>query len=345
MRAALVALIVALTSMVAAAFIVLIQVAGPLSLAVLVAVGSALVVVSALVVNRVAGRLVRSIDELTAAATALGAGDLDVRITSTGQYELLELSVAFNVMADRTRQHIQSERELAADLSHRLRTPLTALRLGIAALPQGSDGQQVAEVASWLEQEVDAVIDSARRGDLARDRTDCDAALVLRERMDFWSTLAEDEGREAYYIGPARGVRVPLPRGDLGATIDVLLGNVFRHTPQGVAFRLVLTCPSAEAMVTVEDAGPGFPPFPPAPMSYSTGGLPVQAGSTRLGLDIVRRTTKGVGGSVEAGRSSLGGAMVTLHIPLVGSSAQRRRGRDRRFARLGGWNPTRRDQG
>ena len=79
MKAALVALTVALTSMVAAAFIVLIQVAGRLSLAVLVAVGSALVVASALVVNRVAGRLVRSIDELTAAATALGAGDLDVR--------------------------------------------------------------------------------------------------------------------------------------------------------------------------------------------------------------------------------------------------------------------------
>jgi signal transduction histidine kinase len=289
--------------------------------------GALVVAVATLVADRIAQRLVRSVSELTQAASAIGAGDLETRMRSAGPAELVELRVAFNLMAERMRGHIQSERQLAADVSHRLRTPLTALRLGVAALPEGPESAQVAEVASWLEQEVDAVIDTARRGELVPGQPDCDAALVLRERMDFWSTLAEDEGRQAYYLGPQRGVRVPLARSELGAAVDVLVGNVFRHTPRGTGFRLVLTCPSAVAQVAVEDGGPGFPTAPLLPMAYNTGELPIPSGTTRLGLDIVRRTAKSAHGTVEVGRSSLGGARVAMHLPLSSSEVPRR-GRD-----------------
>lgn len=288
------------------------------------AAGAVVVAAATLAADRLARRLVRSVAELTQAASALGGGDLETRIRSAGPPELVELRVAFNVMAERMRGHIQSERQLAADVSHRLRTPLTALRLGVAALPDGPESAQVAEVTSWLEEEVDAVIDTARRGELVPGQPDCDAALVLRERMDFWSTLAEDEGRQAYYLGPQRGVRVPLARSELGAAVDVLVGNVFRHTARGTGFRLVLTCPSAVAQVAVEDAGQGFPAAPLLPMAYNTGELPIPSGSTRLGLDIVRRTAKAAGGHVEVGRSSLGGARVAMHVPVSSSELPRR---------------------
>lgn len=325
MRRALVLGAAALTGAAALALVLVALVFGPGWQ--LAATGVLVVVVATVLADRVAGRLTRSVDELTQAATALGAGDLETRIRSTGPPELLRLRVAFNLMTERMRGHIESERQLAADVSHRLRTPLTALRLGVAALPEGPESAQVAEVTSWLEQEVDAVIDTARRGDLVQARGDCDAALVLRERMDFWSTLAEDEGRQAYYLGPERGVRVALPRSELGAAVDVLVGNVFRHTPWGTGFRLVLTCPSDLAQVAVEDAGPGFPTAPLLPMTYNTGEFPIPTGTTRLGLDIVRRTAKSAGGTVEAGRSSLGGARVAMHLP-VSNPELPRRGRD-----------------
>jgi methyl-accepting chemotaxis protein len=90
-----------------------------------VAVG--LVLGSAVVGDRLAGRVVRPARNLAAAATALGDGDLLVRVRPTGPRELAEAGMAFNQMADRLVALRIAEREMVADLSHRLRTPLTGL--------------------------------------------------------------------------------------------------------------------------------------------------------------------------------------------------------------------------
>jgi signal transduction histidine kinase len=97
-----------------------------------VAVG--LVVGAALVGDRLAVRLVGPARSLAGAATALGDGNLDVRVQPSGSRELAEAGAAFNHMADRLAALRTAEREMVADLSHRLRTPLTGLRLDVEAL-------------------------------------------------------------------------------------------------------------------------------------------------------------------------------------------------------------------
>jgi signal transduction histidine kinase len=287
--------------------------------AVLAAVGVALVVGSVAVADRLGVRMVRPARRLVEGAHELGEGRLGARVPEDGPTELRLAAVAFNSMADQVVQLLVNERELAADLSHRLRTPLTVLRLNAASLGDGPAAEQTREAVAQLEREVDTIIRTARdakpRTAAAGPGAGCDAAEVVRERMAFWSALAEDEGRKWRMAGADRPVRIPVARADLAAALDALLGNVFRHTAEGTAFAVDLHNGEDAVIVLVSDAGPGIPD-PDAAMARGKGSG--TAGSTGLGLDIVRRLAESTGGDVRLGSSVLGGTEVRIWIQLDG---------------------------
>ncbi|MGP3987556.1 sensor histidine kinase [Streptomyces sp. 3N207] len=311
---------------------------------VLAGVGIALIIGSVAVADRLGTRMVRPAERLAGAAHDLGEGELDVRVPEEGPTELRSAAVAFNSMADQVVQLLANERELAADLSHRLRTPLTVLRLNAASLGEGDAADQTRAAVAQLEGEVDRIISAVReqraQSPGAAHSAASDAAEVIRERMAFWSALAEDEGREARVAGVERPVRVPVARGELAAAVDALLGNVFRHTPEGTAFSVDLHSggPGSEAVIVlVSDAGPGIAdPRAALRRGHGAGG----PGSTGLGLDIVRRVAESTGGDVRLGRSVLGGTEVRVWLALRNSAGRRpatgRRGRrGRRAPRVG----------
>ncbi|MFE0463378.1 sensor histidine kinase [Kitasatospora sp. NPDC058965] len=304
----------------------------------LVALG--LVLIAVLVADRMGARIVRSARRLAAAARALGAGELAVRVPVEGRQvegtpaELQEAATAFNAMADRVVHLLAAERELAADLSHRLRTPLTVLRLNAASLGDGDAADATRHAVAQLEREVDQIIRSARRapGDAPAVTVGCDAAEVIRERVGFWSALAEDEGRAWRLHGAETPAPVPVQRGDLAAAVDALLGNVFRHTAIGTAFSVDVTATERAVIVLVGDAGAGFAdPSTALRRGEGHGG----EGSTGLGLDIVRKLAEAAGGDLALGRSAgLGGAEIRLRlatgaVPAQGAGA-RRLGRGRK---------------
>ena len=97
-------------------------------------VALALIGVSVIVADRLATRVTRPARELAQAAALLGDGDLSARSTARGPAELAAAGHAFNAMAERLTGLITAERVMSADLPHRLRTPLTALRMNAAAL-------------------------------------------------------------------------------------------------------------------------------------------------------------------------------------------------------------------
>ncbi|WP_399885324.1 sensor histidine kinase [Streptomyces sp. BBFR51] len=310
--------------------------------AVLAAVGAALIVGSVAVADRLGVRMVQPARRLVEGAHELGEGKLGSRVPVEGPNELRRAAVAFNSMADQVVQLLANERELAADLSHRLRTPLTVLRLNAASLGDGPAAEQTRAAVEQLEREVDTIIRTARDAKpqtaAAGPGAGCDAAEVVRERMGFWSALAEDEGRKWRVAGADRPVRIPVARTDLAASLDALLGNVFRHTAEGTAFAVDLHNGEDAVIVLVSDAGPGIPD-PEAAMARGRGSG--TDGSTGLGLDIVRRLAESTGGDVRIGSSVLGGTEVRIWIQLDGRTAPvRQRGhrgavRRRRHPRTG----------
>ncbi len=265
--------------------------------------------VSVLASDRLAARMIRSARGLAAGARTLGAGDLTARITPTGPRELAEAAAAFNTMADRVTELMAAERELIADLSHRLRTPLTALRLEAERARAHEPDHRLGQAVVAMEQEVDHLIDAARRPVETRapEPEQCDASEVVRERMAFWAAVAEDQGRRFTVVGGHRRSPVPLPRSDLAAALDALLGNVFRYTPQGTPFEVAVSRRDGYVAVRVDDAGPGIADPDRALRRGSS-----DRGSTGLGLDIVRRAAIAGRGSVDIDRSALGGTSVVV---------------------------------
>ncbi|CAM5682026.1 Signal transduction histidine-protein kinase/phosphatase MprB OS=Streptomyces alboniger OX=132473 GN=CP975_12585 PE=4 SV=1 [Streptomyces alboniger] len=212
------------------------------------------------------------------------------------------------------------------------------LRLNAASLGDGPAAEQTRTAVETLEREVDTIIRTARD---AKPQTavvgaaaGCDAAEVIRDRMAFWSALAEDEGREVRLAGVERPVRIPVARAELVAALDALLGNVFRHTGEGTAFSVDVHSGEDAVIVLVSDAGPGIAD-PEAALARGAGSG--ADGSTGLGLDIVRRLAESTGGDVRVGSSVLGGTEVRLWLQRDG-----RRGAEGRRGHRGAVRRTRR---
>jgi signal transduction histidine kinase len=277
---------------------------------VLAALGAGLVALGVVVADRLARNLVRPVVEASHVSHRLAAGDLDARAVPGGPAEIREVAAGLNHLADRIGGMLREERESVADLSHRLRTPLTALRLEAEALPEGERSGRIVETVDALERAVTQVISDARaRSDqAAAGGTRCDAAEVMADRVAFWSVLAEDTDRRMETTLEPGPLPVPVAAADLAAAVDALLGNVFAHTPDGTAFEVRLERrEGGGARVIVADAGTGF-----ARSDVSRGAS--TAASTGLGLDIARRVAEASGGAFATGRSARGGAEVIVDL-------------------------------
>jgi signal transduction histidine kinase len=278
-----------------------------------------LVAVAVAVADRLARTIVVPVGELAATAELLGQGELDARVSPAGPPEIIEVGHVLNRLAERIGELLAAERELVADLSHRLRTPITALRLDADSLRDETEREQVSTDVDELVRAVDRVIDEARRPGRQGMIVAADLAEVTRQRVRFWAVLAEDQGR-AFDTGIVPGpCPVAVRRDELEAALDAALGNVLAHTPDGTAFRVMVGpaerrsgdgAPNRGAgpawLLVVEDDGPGF--AEPGVLERGTSG----AGSTGLGLDIVRRTAEHSGGRFVMARSSTGGARLEV---------------------------------
>lgn len=280
------------------------------SWAALTGVAVLLVGASVVVADRMAASVVRPTRRLAAAAAELGSGRLDSRVEPEGPPEIAEVGAAFNHLAARVGELLANERELVADLSHRLRTPLTSLRLDAEALDDGVAAARVRADADRLEQTVTEIIEEARRPIRDELGARCHPRPVLSERAAFWAPLAEDQDRQWRVELDDEVPEVPVARADLEAAVDALLGNVFAHTPEGTAVAVRLGTERSTVVVTVEDGGPGLPAR--AGERGRSG-----SGSSGLGLDIARRTAEAAHGRLVLATSLLGGARVELRLPAV----------------------------
>lgn len=276
--------------------------------AVAVGLGLGLLLITVVLADRLARGTVRPVRGMAATALALGQGDLSARAPVEGPKEVREVAHALNLLAERIRELLDAEREVVADLSHRLRTPLTALRLDVDAVRDPEVKQRLTADLDEVQRHVDGLIHEARRQVRTGVQATCDAGDVVRDRTTFWGVLFEDQERElAVDVTPGPHL-VRLSADDLAAAVDALLQNALVHTPGGTAVEVrVVQGADDRSAVTVADEGPGIP-------SGATARGLSTAGSTGLGLDIARRTAEASGGRLLVAERPGGGAEVTLEL-------------------------------
>lgn len=280
------------------------------SWAVLAALGLVLVALSLFVADRLAWSMTRLVSDLAAAADRLGRGNLDTTVTPGGPQEIREVGAAMNSMAQRIRTLVASEREAVADLSHRLRTPVTALRLNAEGLADPVERARLTADVDELVLQVDAIIEHARRPVTEQGGTPpvTDVVAVVADRMDFWDVLAEEQFRQVTTELPARPCLIAAREDDVAAALDALLDNVFAHTPEGTGFTVTVTADEPDgATLTVRDEGPGFADGEVLERGES------RAGSSGLGLDIAVRLARDTGGAAEIDADGPG-AVVRLRL-------------------------------
>ncbi|MGW7331428.1 sensor histidine kinase [Streptomyces sp. NPDC054840] len=315
---------------------------------------------SVLVADRLGAKVVRSSKKLAQASLTLGQGNLDTRVEPMGPKELRDAGVAFNAMAHRMTELLAIERELVADLSHRLRTPLTALHLASERMAGTPESARVEAAVHALESELQAIITAARTplavGPMGHglrsvdtstvqqatapgpagpsDGPRSEAADVVRRRTAFWAVLAEQQDRACSLDLTQEPTAVSLSDDDIAAVVDALIGNVFRHTPPGTAFGVRVARTAQAVELVVEDSGPGIPE-PDRALSRGS-----STGSSGLGLDIARRAAAVTGGSMRIAHAPHGGAHIIVVFALAPPLRSERGPRGSR--RRAGWWPRKR---
>ncbi len=272
---------------------------------------------AALIVFRPAHTRLRA---LQAAADRLGAGDASARAPAEGGDEIAAVARAFNRMADElaARQAAlveadRARRQLLADVSHELMTPLTAIR-GYAetlSLPQFAPAGDATRYVSIVLEEVDRI--ERLVGDLLDlARYEAGGATLAWERVAVADLFARVRARHAptmverdIDLRVAMDDEAGMVEGDarrLEQALQNLAANALRHTPVGGRVTLSATRRGAAIVLAVADTGQGIAPehLPHVfDRFYKADPARAEAG-TGLGLSIVRAIVEQHGGTVLA---------------------------------------------
>ena len=268
-----------------------------------------LLALAVLIADRLGRSVVGPARDLAATARRVAAGDLSARVVPAGPPEVAAVGGALNGLAGRITELLAAEREMVADLSHRLRTPLTALRLDAEAVADPDDRERLRGDVDAVEATVTDLIREAREPSAPPADGSVDLVAVVRERAAYWGALADDQARTWSLSIDGASVPLRIRAREAEALVDVLLDNVFSHTPEGTPYWISLD----RQRLVVEDAGLGFPDNTrPASRGRSA------AGSTGLGLDIARQTAERAGGRLQTGAREPHGARIEVILPPSG---------------------------
>jgi signal transduction histidine kinase len=208
-----------------------------------------------------ASRIGRPLRELEAVARRVAQGDLSARATVEGSLEQRSLSSSFNEMTDRIARLLSAQREFVADASHKLRTPLTGLRLRL------EEARELASVPD-AEAELDAAIGEVDRLShtveellvLSRggERRLVGAPVGLADLVDAaaerWQRAASERRVSIEVRHDGESGSVWAARADLERALDALLDNALRYSPAGGT----VTVARAAGRIEVRDRGPGI---------------------------------------------------------------------------------------
>lgn len=253
----------------------------------------------------------RRLSELT---ERFSEGDLDVRADERGGApELRSLARSFNTMASRLTEVMDQQRRFAADASHQLRTPITALRLRLDRARELAEAGRSAEAVARIiaaSQETERLTElvegllalTRSEGDLGR-LVQVDIAALARERVAHWEPLAIESG--ITLTGPHGGRCLALTSpGAVAQILDNFIDNAFAASSPGDEIEVTVTA-DPDPVIHVLDRGRGIPAehLAKAVDRFWT----TRPGGTGLGLSIAERLATTAGGRLDLSNRSGGG--------------------------------------
>ena len=286
------------------------------------AIGSAAITLLAATVGVwTSRRLLRPLDRISAAAGQIAAGDLDTRVPPERDPDLADIVNSFNAMADAVQARVEREARFASDVSHELRSPITALAAATEVLGARRD-----EMPPRAGQAVDVIISQIRRFDgmvldlLELARIDAGAADLHLESID----LAELCRRVASHVGFAS---VPVevdPQAPTAARVDRVrfervLGNLLTNAQQHAGGPVRIAVEATEpgfVLVVVEDHGPGIADDEKDLIfeRFTRGSESRHRVGTGLGLALVAEHAGALGGAAWVEDRAGGGARFVVRL-------------------------------
>ncbi|AQA12280.1 HAMP domain-containing histidine kinase [Streptomyces samsunensis] len=248
---------------------------------------------------RQAHRLSAPLTDLAETAERLGSGDPRPRHRRYGVPELDRVADVLDASAERIARMLTAERRLAADASHQLRTPLTALSMRLEEITLTDDPETVKEEATIALGQVERLTDVVQR--LLTNSRDprsgsavaFDLDEVVKQQIEEWRPASRSEGRAIVRSGK-KGLRAVGTPGAVAQVLATLIENSLMHGDGTVALRTRVT--GNQAVVEVSDEGPGVSPDLGARVFERTVS---GRNSTGLGLAVARDLAEADGGRLE----------------------------------------------
>ena len=290
-------------------------------------------VLSVIVGSLFANQIASPVRRLKRATAALAEGKMHVDLRRSGTDELGDLEEAFAKMTeelDRSqRQMLKAEkelawREMAKQVAHEIKNPLTPMKLSVQHLRQAYR-DQVADFGEVLGRVTGTVLEQIEALSRIASEFSNFARMPERktERVDVHAVIGE--ARNLYHLAgvsfvlelAAAGAVVLADREELRRVFINILGNSVQAMGQSGTIAISTFADQGWLTVRVRDNGPGIPEeirerlFEPN-FSTKTGGM-------GLGLTIVRTTVDGIGGTVTIGSVPGAGTTVVVTLPLVGA--------------------------
>jgi signal transduction histidine kinase len=269
------------------------------SLLIIGAVALLAVIAAVLLAVRQANRLGSPLTDLAETAERLGSGDQRPRHKRYGVPELDRVADVLDASAERIARMLTAERRLAADASHQLRTPLTALSMRLEEITVTDDLETVKEEASIALAQVERLTDVVER--LLTNSRDprtgsavtFDLDEVVKQQLEEWRPAYRSAGRAIVCSG-RQGMRAVGTPGAVAQVLAALIENSLMHGGGTVAVRTRAT--GNQAVVEVTDEGPGVPADLGARIFERTIS---GRNSTGIGLAVARDLAEADGGRLE----------------------------------------------
>ncbi|MEX0171646.1 ATP-binding protein [Streptomyces sp. LMG1-1-1.1] len=257
------------------------------------------VVAAVLLAVRQADKLASPLTDLAETAERLGSGDPRPRHKRYGVPELDRVADVLDASAERIARMLTAERRLAADASHQLRTPLTALSMRLEEVALADDLDTVKEEATIALTQVERLTDVVERLlTNARDpRTGSAVAFdldeVVKQQIEEWRPAYRSAGRAIVHSGK-QGMRAVGTPGAVAQVLAALIENSLMHGGGTVALRTRVT--GNQSVIEVTDEGPGVP----ADLGARIFERAVSGrSSTGIGLAVARDLAEADGGRLE----------------------------------------------